>query len=90
MDSAAYYTLFRTQHIIKWKLNMKINMKHAIKIIAAYACVFRHHGCLLRPLYEFRNEPKTEYCLCECILNHIERCLSSSHSHFIVVHETSR
>lgn len=64
------HTIHYSAHNIKWKLNMKINMKHAIKIIAAYACVFRHHGCLLRPLalYEFRIEPKTEYCLCECIL----------------------
>lgn len=68
---------------------METNMKHAIKIIAAYACVFFAMMVLfIAALYEFRNEPKTEYYLCVCF-NHIERCLSSSHSHFIVVHETS-
>lgn len=50
----------------KMELNMKINMKHAIKIIEAYAWVFHHNGCLL--LHSgFRKEPKDGILLCVCV-----------------------
>lgn len=67
---------------IKWKLNMKINMKHAIKIIAAYAWVFHHDGCLLQHSVNSAKNRRRNIACVFVYFNHIESCPSSSSSSF--------